>query len=482
MASISSLGIGSGMDLNALVSQLVALERKPLDLMRTEASKLQNKVSLFGQMKSYMSALQDTASKLAGSSLWTQTKALSADPAAVSVTTTTGSTAGNYAVNVTSLAAGQSVVGGDTFASTGELVGSGTLTIDIGSWNAGATAFTPKNGGSPVAITIDAGDTLATMRDKINAAGAGVTASIVTDASGSRLSIRSKDTGVENGFRVGVADDDGNPTDTAGLSRFAYDPPSGQTQLSRTQAGTNAVATVNGITVSSTTNSLDNVVEGLNLKLYQVTTAPVDVGVSTDTEAITKAAEAFAKAYSDLAGFIKAQTKYDESSKASSPLQGDSTATGLLNQMRALINSPSAASAAFPRLSDIGLQLQADGTMTLNSAKFETALGNLGELRKAFSNSDANDPSNNGFAKRYAILATDVLGTDGSLTTRTDSLQKMIKANGEKQDRLNDRVDQIEKRLIAQYSAMDAKMAQFNALSTYLTQQLSMFAAGLNQK
>lgn len=475
LASITSLGIGSGMDLNAVVSQMVALERRPLEQMQVEASRLQNKVSLFGQMKSLLSGLQDASNRLLGSSLWTQTKAVSANSAAVSVSTSTGGAVGNFAISVQALAAAQNVVGNMTYADSSELVGAGTMTIEVGSWDDGLTTLTPKSGTSSIDITLDAEDTLATLRDKINAAGAGVSASIVTDANGARLSVRSTTTGVENGFRLGVVDGDGNPTDAAGLSRFAYDPSAGQTQMLRPQAAANAAATVNGIAVSSTTNDLNSVVEGLNIRLLQVTATNVDVGVSIDTGAITEAVNAFAKAYSSLASFIKSQTKYDETSKTGGPLQGDSAAVGVLNQLRSLVGTPSGASTSFSRLSDIGLELTAEGGMTVNTTKLTAALGDLPELRKALSNVDDDDASNHGFAQRFALMATNVLGTDGSLSTRTDSLQTLIKNNGLKQDRLNDRVDRFEERLITQYAAMDVKMSQLTSLSNYLTQQLAMF-------
>jgi flagellar hook-associated protein 2 len=243
--------------------------------------------------------------------------------------------------------------------------------------------------------------------------------------------------------------------------------------MSLARAASNAAATINGIEVTSASNTLNNVIEGLNIRLLQVTEADVDVSVVEDKEAITDAVKAFAKAYSDLATYLREQTKYDAGSKNAGPLQGDSTATGLLNRLRAILNTPSGASSTYPRMSDLGLQLQADGTLSVNPTRLSGALDNLPELRKALSNYDTVDAGNNGFAKRYAILAEGLLATDGSLTTRAESLRKRIKDNSEKQDRLNDRVDQFEQRLIAQYTAMDAKLAQFNSLSSYLTQQLA---------
>ena len=124
--------------------------------------------------------------------------------------------------------------------------------------------------------------------------------------------------------------------------------------------------------------------------------------------------------------------------------------------LRNLLGATSGASGAFSRLSDIGLQATRDGTLEINQPKLDKALADLPELKRAFGNNDALNPANNGFARRYAMLATQVLGTDGTLTTRTDGLRKLIAKNSDDQDRLNTRVDQFQTRLVAQYTAMDA--------------------------
>lgn len=476
MASITSLGIGSGIDINSMVTQLVDLERAPLKDMQSDATKLQTKVSSYGKIQSLFSAVQDTSNKLAGTSLWTQVTAKSAETTSVAVTASGAAATGSYSVSVGRLAAAQTAVSTARLASTTDLTGSGTMTVEIGSWDAGQTAFTAKTGTTPLAITVTATDTLATLRDKINAAGAGVSASIVTDASGSRLAIRSSETGLENGFRIGVADDDG-AADAAGLSRFAFDPSSGASQMTQSQAASNALATINGIDVESSSNVLSTAVDGLTFQLGKLTTDPIDVTVTTDTEAINKAITDFAKAYSDLSTYLMDQTKYDAASKTGGPLQGDSTATGLLARLRAGLNQPSSASATFPRLSDLGLQLQRDGTLQVNQTKVTAALSNLTETRRAFSAYDTLDENNNGFAKRYSLLSQNILGVDGAVTTRTEGLRKQITNNSDKQTRLNDRVDAYQKRLVQQFTAMDSNLSKLNALSSYVTQQLAALSS-----
>jgi flagellar hook-associated protein 2 len=245
------------------------------------------------------------------------------------------------------------------------------------------------------------------------------------------------------------------------------------------QAGADAVANINGIPVTSASNELAGVVEGLTLRLRGTSGAtPVDVDVSPDREAIAEAVKGLATTYSELAKAIGEQTKYDPTSKVGGPLQGDSAVGGVLARLRGVINSASGASASLPRLSDIGLELQRDGSLAVDSGKLDRALSNLESLKKAFTNTDTLVPANEGFARRFANVATELLATGGSLTTRTEGLRKLISQNSEKQSRLEERVGRYQERLTQQFTAMDSNLARLNALNSYVTQQLAGLAAG----
>jgi flagellar hook-associated protein 2 len=147
MASITSLGIGSGVDVNTIVTQLVALESRPLSQMRSEASALQTQVSSYGQLSSLFSSLQTAASKLTNPGLWSQAKAASNDDSVVQAIGGSGAAAGNYTVDVTSLASSQTVVAGSSLASSAESVGSGVMTLEIGSWDQPPMNFVPRHPG-----------------------------------------------------------------------------------------------------------------------------------------------------------------------------------------------------------------------------------------------------------------------------------------------------------------------------------------------
>jgi flagellar hook-associated protein 2 len=197
------------------------------------------------------------------------------------------------------------------------------------------------------------------------------------------------------------------------------------------------------------------------------------VAVSTDREAVKTAIQSFADAFNALSKNIAEQNKYDAASKTGGPLQGDSAATGLQRQLRALVNAGSGASTVFTRLSEVGLTMQRDGTLSVDSAKLDSATADLTELKKAFANSDTLNSANDGFGRRFSALATQVLGIDGSLTTRTEGLRERISQNSEDQAKLEERVERFRTRLIAQYTAMDANLARLNSLSSYMEQQLA---------
>ena len=467
MATISSPGIGSGLDVNSIVTQLMAIEKQPLNALQTKQTTIQSTISEYGKIQSAVSTLNDLAAKLAGTSAWQQTVSNSSSTAVSAATN--NSAPGTYSVTVQALASVQTIATGTPMpAST--TPGAGTLHIELGTYGAGQTSFTPKAGATAVDVAIAATDTLADVRDKINAAGAGVTALIMTDASGSRLLIRSNDSGAANAFR------------TSGVASLAFDPSAGVTTMVQSQTAADAQATVNGLAVTSSSNTLSNIVDGLTLNLANVTTDPVTVNVVTDTDALKKTISDFAAAYTAVVKLIGTDTKYDAATKTGGILQGDSAAVGIQRQLRTLAGSLSAASSTFGHLSDIGLELQADGSMTVNDTKLGSALGNLAELKKMFANSNPADPIQDGFAKRFRVATDLMLGVDGAVTTRTDGLNQQLQRNEKDQDTWNVRLDQIEQRLRAQYTALDATMAQLSTQSAYLTQQIAQFNASNSSK
>lgn len=483
--TISSLGVGSGLDSNAIVTKLVALERQPISNLQADAEKIQAKISAFGQVQSSVTSLQDAAKKLANPDVWYSTTATSTDSNAVNFTTSSGAATGNYSVSVTALAASQSVVTKTPLAASTSTVGAGTLTFDVGSWS--GNAFTAKTGGTPVTVTVAATDTLEAIRDKVNAANTGVKATIVKDSSGARLVFASATSGAANGFRVTANDTgDGNNIDNAGLSALAYDPASTTDGTKLTKDASDAAATINGVDVTSSTNKFDDVLTGISFTVGKLTTtttgtppattttdAPITVTVAQDNATISKAINDFASSYSSLISLLRTNTKYDDATKTAGTLQGDGTAVSILNQFRSLIGSNSGTSSVFANLSSIGVSIQSGGTLTVDSTKLTNALGKLSDVKNLFANANLTDSSKDGIATKMRTLAGTLTGFEGALTTRTAGLNKSVTNNQKRQDEMDARATLYEKRLRAQYTALDSQMAAITSTGNYVTQMIT---------
>ena len=474
--SITSTGIGSGLDVATMIDRLMSLEQRPLTLLKTQATTMNSKLSTVGRMQGQFATLRDKANALTSSTLWSATTATSADPAAVRVSTGSNATAASYAVNVAKLALGQTVTSRAPLLGPLQLT-EGSLTIELGSWQAGdpAAGFDPKSGSAPITIAIGPDDTsLTAIRNKINAAGAGVTASIVTDASGARLSLRSTATGAENAFRISATETSNDGIADNGLSALAFDASAASNTMQRTMNAGNAELSVNGIALTSASNTLTDVVDGLSLTLQKATQGDVDVSVTADTASVKTAITDLVGAFNTLASFIRTQTAYNADSKQGGPLQGDQGTLALQNQLRAVLNEASSASSSWSRLSEIGIAIKADGTLETNASKLDNALGNLPELKKLLA-TDGGTSATSGFARRFKRLADAALGSTGVFESRSASIKAGVTRNSKSQEAMQLRLDQTRARLQAQYTALDTKMATLTGLSSYMTQQIAQF-------
>lgn len=479
--AISSTGIGSGLDVPNIISQLVALEKIPLTKLETQATAIQTKLTTMGTIKSQVSALSDAAFKLTLDSSWNTSNVTSSNSSAVSGTVTGSAAATSFSVSVSQLAKAQTA--SSAVIGAGAAVGTGTLTIDLGTWDYGtvSTPLVPPVFGTPtktVTVTVGAGeDALANIAQAINDAGAGVTADIVTDTTGQRLVIRSNATGEASGFRIKVTgDSDTDDVNNTGLSRLAFDlgttPAYGMAVNSYTKAQ-NALATVNSIAISSASNTLTGAVSGLSLQLSTVTTSDLTIQITVDQAAIKKNIDDFVAAYNALNTTLSESTKYDSATKTAGIFQGDSTAIGLKNALAALLGSTSSG-ATFSRLSDVGLELQAGGALKVNNSKLTTAFSDLDNLKKLFK-SDNGNVLTNGFALKMKEFSRGLLATDGMVSTKTDSLDVAVARNTKEQDKVNARITVVTARLKKTYSTLDARMANLTALNTYITQQVAQW-------
>jgi len=472
---LSSAGIGSGLDVETIVSKLVALEKQPLNKLQTVASSIQSKISIFSQVKSLMSTLSDVASKLSQNSSWSAMVATSSNVGAVQVSVSGAASATSFSVGVAQLARAQSVASA-ALGATNAPVGGGSLSIQLGTWSGTGTAspqFAEGTAGA-VSVQIDAADTLAVVASKINDAKAGVTATVLRDANGERWLLRSDSTGEASGCRIQVAEDGASP----GLSRLSFDP-----QLSAglgmavttPQYGQNAKASINGIAVESATNTFTDTIPGLSFTASQVTTAPVDVSVSADTAAMKKSVQDFVTAYNALNDLLSASTKYDDATKRAGALQGDSTTVGLQNALRSMMGATATGAGAFQRLADIGIDMKRGGKLEVSESKLDAALKNPQALKAMFATNAGAGADSNGLAVKVKSFASQMLSFEGLLENKASALGASVKRNTSDQERVNDRAAVVEKRLRAQYTALDAKMGSLTALNSYIAQQVTQW-------
>jgi flagellar hook-associated protein 2 len=460
--AISAAGVGSGLDVQSIVSQLVAIEKQPLKQLQTKATSFQTQLSLYGKIKSQASALGDAAALLAGPNGWNAQKATSSNAAAMGVIASSSASNAAFSVEVQQLARAQSSASlGIT--KDGAAGAEGNLKIELGTWSEDVTpTFTP---GSSVSVSIAATDTVGDIATKINASNAGVVATVLRDGANERLVVKSTTTGGASGFRL-------NTPVAAGLGSLGLTNPSngvgfvGQTAL-------DARVKINGIAVASASNKMADVVAGVTLQLNQVTTSTVDVSVANDQDAVQKNIQGFVDAYNALNSTLADATKYTAATKTAGALQGDVTTVGLQNALRSMMGSTSSGS-TFSYLSDVGIERQTDGSLKVNTTKLTSAQQDLPNLKNLFT-ADNGNTSSNGFGLKVRDFSRGLIAFDGLVSNKSTALQGSITRNSKDQDRVNERASRVESQLFRQYSALDAQMAQLNGLNSYVTAQLAQW-------
>jgi len=494
--NISSTGIGSGLDVSSIVSQLVALEKRPLTTLQTAASRIQTQISTYGQVQSLMSDLSAAATALTKTSLWTQNTATSSNASTLTTVAKAGAASGTYSIQVNQLAASQSLASGSFASGTTSVLGSGKLTIELGTWSGGATAddpltevinesapstFAPKADAKKLDLTFSsATTTLADVRDAINNAKSGVTASIVQDTSGARLLVRSNSTGEENAIRISATDLSDAPL-TGGLGAFNYKQPQaiGGTGMTQTVAAANARATIDGLAVSSSNNTFSGVIENVDFTVAATTTTPVTLSIGNDNASQRKAVQSFANAYNALNTFLAKQTSYDEASKVGGPLQGDNTVLNLRSRLRGLLGDNGASDSSILALTSSSGTAPRDGSLTLDTAKLDATLSDPSKLAKLFAGDSGAGIT--GMAQKVADFTAGLTRSDGLLTARKEGLTKNLTRNQQDQEKVEDRVAKVAERLNKQYQALDGRMASLNTLSTYINQQATQWNNSSNK-
>lgn len=450
MATISSPGLGSGLDINGIIGKLMQVERQPLTTLARREASFQARLTAFGSLSGALASLQTAARTLATPATFTGNTATAANSALLSAAATGTAAAATYDVAITQLARQHALRSNTPYAATTDTFTTGTLAITVGS-------------GAAVNIAIDgSNNTLAGIRAAINGANAGVNASIIHDGTTNRLVLTSKTSGSAGTIAVAVTDAGSGGTHAiSGLASAA---------LVTTQAAQNANLTINGMAISSSSNTIDTAIEGVTLSLRQ--TGTTTLSVAPNTAAISQAVNAFVTAYNGALGSIRTQTAFDATSQRASVLTGDSTARSIQGRLGTLVGTAVSGSASgIARLSDIGIGVQRDGSLAIDSTRLNAALANSPQdVAALFSQAT---PGNQGIAVRFDTLLKDILGPAGMIASRTEGINASIKDLQRRAEAFTLRLSSIETRYRAQFTALDTLIASMTQTSNFLTQQLA---------
>lgn len=453
MGTVSSSGIGSGIDIESLVTKLVAAEgAAKKQALQVQGTTVQAQISAYGKLKSSLATLQTAAATLKDPAVFRSRSASVADATVLGATASSTAAPGTYNVEVVRLAKGAKLSSGPLAGPT-TAVGTGTLTL--------------TTGGNTFAVEIaSTNNTLAGIRDAINAAkdNTGVAATIVTANDGARLVLTSTKTGVASAIKVTQSGGDG------GLAQLVYDPGNGVTNLTSLQAAQDARVIVDGFTFDSASNSVTGALDGVTFDLKNTTATGVTTAVTVNIEN-SKAAGAvsgFVTAYNQVVGSLRAMGAYDSATKTGGVLLGDSLLRGALGGLRSLLGSASDGlqGNAFTALVDIGVTTNLDGTLKADTAKINAAVAkDSAAFQRLFT-----DPA--GFGTRLDALVQTYTKSGGLIDSRTGGLETTLKDLGSRATALDESLAAYETRIRAQFTAMDSLVAQLKQTGANLVSSL----------
>ena len=451
MATLSSPGIGSGIDIGGIVSKLMSLEQAPLSKVNVRLVELNTQVSAFGALKSSISTFRDALDKLADLSKFKVYSATSSDATLLSASATSAAGKGIYNIEVQRIAETHRMAASTTYADTGTTtIGTAGDTLTL---TAGSKSFTIDIGGK----------TLASIRDAINqsAGNTGVTASLLKDDAGYHLSLAANTTGHDGALSATYSGSDVFALQTLNSDRNG----SG----GFTTADLDAVVKLeNSFTVTSSSNTLSDAVEGVSMTLIKAGT--LTLKIDRDTASVQNTVQGFAKSYSDVIALMK-KMRGDVQKKDPSALNS------IESQMRARLSQPANVDGSFSNVFEVGISTQKNGSLAVNAATLTSAMNNDYEgFAKLFA-----DPTS-GVAHSLRALADGFLDNGAFLDTRNQSLQRQIKSQRDEKTRLELRLTATQDRLTKQYNRLDSVIASLNGTGSALLAQLNAMTASTQQR
>jgi flagellar hook-associated protein 2 len=478
--AISSIGVGSKLDLSSLLDNLQQAENTKLAALNSKAAVHNTKFSAYAQLQGALASFQIAASTLGTASLYNSTTTTSSNTGVLTVAADKTAVAGSYAINVSQLAQAQTLVSNGITDSTGQQLGSARIKIEFGTTV--GNVFTP-GAATPASININGtNNTLAGIRDAINQSNSGVTASIVNDGGATpyHLVLTSNTTGEKSSMRVSVEDNGGgDPSTIAGL--LTYDP-AGTKAMTENIKATDAKLTINGLDVISPTNVVQGAAQGITLNL--LSTGASTVTANTDTGAMASAVKSFVDGYNALQSTAKKLSAFDKdiahanqgageaNQIAQAPLLGDATLRTIQNQLRSVFNTPQDANGntSLVNLTQIGISFKADGTMGLDTGKLNKALSdNRTGVAQLFSGADGKS----GYGNQLSDMVKSFSAPKGALTMANDGINANMKDLKATYDRTSAAIDATMLRYRAQFQQLDLVVNRLNSTAAYLTQQFA---------
>jgi flagellar hook-associated protein 2 len=465
MATISSLGIGSGLDLNGLLDQLNAAERKKLEPIKLQQQSHQAKISAYGKLQGALTKLQEAAAKLNDPTFF-QNVSSNVNGSGIKAAAKSDAPPGRYSVEVSQLARAQSIatIG---FAEDATFGGQLTMTVGVG------------DKAKELSINVKEGSSLTELRNAINAENSGVTASIVNDGdpdSPFRLVLTSSETGTHAAIQALSLEGENELSFQLG----AGEGESNTGSMTQTVAAENAQLVVNGIEITSQTNRVEGAIQGVTLDLEEKTAegGSVTVVVERNTLAIREAVSGFVNAYNDLRKNISEMTRFNADTGAAGELLGDSALRTVESRLRGVLGG-GVGEGEFRMLSDIGITLQRDGTLKLDEAKMSGIVADDPQALAAFFS--GNDKAG-GLAGKLGETLDQVLRDRGLLDNAKRGLETRIDGLKDRYERMERSIEQTIQRYRVQFGQLDAMIASMNQVSDYLFQQFDIMNAQLGRK
>lgn len=476
MAGISGIG-GSGLDIDSIVTKMVAAEKAPKqDQLTKTQSKATAQLTAIGSLKGAISEFQTALTTLNSPTSFQARGVTLSKSDYLTATASTSASVGSYQVEVSKLATSSKVALASVPATSTTTASDGTTSTSPTTFGKGTLSI--KIGDTKLSdIQVDAtNNTLSGIRDAINKAGQsqGLSASVVNDDSGSRLVLSSTKTGDGNNISVSVSGDDGSGKQS--LTKLAYSPsdsessdPAAAHSLTKAQS---AQMTIDGLKITSASNTVSGAVDGLSFTLKATTPAdsPMTVGVSQDESGVKGNIQKFVDSYNKLMGVIKTQTSVtkvgDNSAPITAALVGDATARGLTTTIRSELSTMQG-TGAVKALADLGITTQKDGTLAIDDTKLSKMVSsNFSDLPSFFT-------GDQGLAARLKGKLDPYTMTNGILEQRSNSLSDTLKKVDAQTATLNTRMTALSDRLYKQYNTMDQLYSSLSSTASSLSQQLA---------